>query len=579
MHGRREKNVCSFSSRGPEVELAAPGYQIDSTWHTSDTAYATQSGTSMSTPHVAGAAALVKASRPLLSNSQIRSELAASAEDRGSPGRDRDYGYGIPKPHKAMVNGAPVIETPSCSPSPAATSRTVSCALVATDVDSSGVSYLVDWGDGSPVERHPASGHATPGRPVAATHKFAAPGTYSVRANATDDAVDFLTSQTKTASLAIVANRAPAVGPVACGPNPSMIGQAVACSFSAADDSDGLAFTVDWGDGSPPARVPATGVVAPGPGSASYAYPAVGNHTVTVTATDDADPALTSAPRASPLQQVIPCILVRTGSLHSGAAGVAVEGVTAKTEVDLPPSCSNQPYRLSGSLETDDFDVCWFKNGLSRGCHTARGPVQEGVVPDDVNSARVLYYTGAAGRYELRIPPALGGGGTPEPDDRTLVLRDDDGTREAIVKVDYSDDTAIKYVQIPGSLAPAIDKIESATLWVYAQSSECGQSGDSHAIDLNHQRFARFNACSAFPSGEWTWVAFPVPRELLLAGASATGFTNGFSIEKVAGVNWSTRNLNVGIDTSRDTGRSNARMNGSDVPGELMVYLVIVKSA
>ncbi|MDP2659637.1 MAG: S8 family peptidase [Dehalococcoidia bacterium] len=88
-----------FSSTGPTVELAAPGVSIYSTWLSG--VYYTASGTSMATPHVTGAAALVFASDPAITASAVRLRLDSTAINLGAAGKDSQYGWGLVNPRSA----------------------------------------------------------------------------------------------------------------------------------------------------------------------------------------------------------------------------------------------------------------------------------------------------------------------------------------------------------------------------------------------------------------------------------------------------------------------------------------------
>ncbi|WP_230739495.1 S8 family peptidase [Methanooceanicella nereidis] len=93
--------AASFSNAGPEAELAAPGVSIYSTYKSGT--YAIMSGTSMSTPHVAGAAALLIADG-ITSPEDVRIALRSTAEDLGLSGPDPYYGYGLVNADAAVAN-------------------------------------------------------------------------------------------------------------------------------------------------------------------------------------------------------------------------------------------------------------------------------------------------------------------------------------------------------------------------------------------------------------------------------------------------------------------------------------------
>ena len=85
-------NSTSFDQRGDYIDISAPGTNIISTVKGD---YASLSGTSMAAGFVAGAAALLFAAEPRVTNAQVRDILLRTATDIGDPGRDVTFGVGL----------------------------------------------------------------------------------------------------------------------------------------------------------------------------------------------------------------------------------------------------------------------------------------------------------------------------------------------------------------------------------------------------------------------------------------------------------------------------------------------------
>jgi subtilisin family serine protease len=98
-------NVPYWSSKGPEVELAAPGVRVLSTYRNSWYAYG--SGTSMACPHVSGTVGLmiskILAEGRTYAVEEIRGILQNTADDIGSPGWDEASGHGVVRVDKAVA--------------------------------------------------------------------------------------------------------------------------------------------------------------------------------------------------------------------------------------------------------------------------------------------------------------------------------------------------------------------------------------------------------------------------------------------------------------------------------------------
>ena len=96
---------ASWSSDGPEVELAAPGVDIFSTWKGGE--YETKSGTSMASPHVAGTAALVIGAGAVTDGDElygIANEVRQVLQDTADYLGDANlYGYGLVDAEEAVT--------------------------------------------------------------------------------------------------------------------------------------------------------------------------------------------------------------------------------------------------------------------------------------------------------------------------------------------------------------------------------------------------------------------------------------------------------------------------------------------
>ncbi len=83
------------SNFGPQVDVAAPGMEIYSTWYRGN--YFTKSGTSMAAPHVSGLAHLIWSARPDLDADGVGRVITATAVDVNAgdwPGWDQYVGWG-----------------------------------------------------------------------------------------------------------------------------------------------------------------------------------------------------------------------------------------------------------------------------------------------------------------------------------------------------------------------------------------------------------------------------------------------------------------------------------------------------
>ncbi|WNM42917.1 S8 family serine peptidase [Micromonospora halotolerans] len=112
-------NHAAISVTGPQIDVVAPAVEIYSTGVNGG--YRVGTGTSDATAIVAGAAALIRSKYPNLPAEEVAHRLTATAIDKGPPGRDDEYGYGVIDLVAALTADVPPLgfETPSVTTPPA----------------------------------------------------------------------------------------------------------------------------------------------------------------------------------------------------------------------------------------------------------------------------------------------------------------------------------------------------------------------------------------------------------------------------------------------------------------------------
>jgi subtilisin family serine protease len=245
---------ASFSNFGTCVDIFAPGVNITSAWNTNNTATNTISGTSMASPHVAGAAALYLQGNPSASAAAVTSALTTNATTNvvTSPGAG--------SPNLLLYTGF-ITAGP---PPPPVANFTYSCTGLSCSFNGSsssaqpGATYTWAWGDAT------ANGSG-----VTASHSYAAAGTYNVTLTVTDVGG----TNAKTQAVTVTTSTVPP--PVA---NFTFSCTGLTCSFNGNSSTAqaNATFTWSWGDGT-----------ANGTGrTPTHTYATAGTKSVTLTVTD-----------------------------------------------------------------------------------------------------------------------------------------------------------------------------------------------------------------------------------------------------------------------------------------------------
>lgn len=217
--------LAPYSNTGSSVDLVAPGGDMTADRNgdgyadgilqetlnasaPSTFSYYFFQGTSMATPHVAAAAAMVIASGAATTPEEVQTLLQTSARDLGTPGKDTSFGWGLINVTAALASAEPVNHVPSAADQSLTldedTTQTVT--LTGADLDGDSLTFSVVTG--------PSHGSLTgtaPDLTYQPDPNYSGPDSFTFQVF---DGADY--SATATVSLTINSvNDAPTVSPVA----------------------------------------------------------------------------------------------------------------------------------------------------------------------------------------------------------------------------------------------------------------------------------------------------------------------------------------------------------------------------
>lgn len=323
---------ASFSNWGSCVDLFAPGASITSSLAGSDTQTGQMSGTSMSAPHVAGAAALYLQANSGATPAAVASALTSNA----SSGKLTNVGSGSPNRllNVAFIGGT----TPPSNAAPVA-KFTASCSGTTCTFDGRGSTDdvgVVSWAWS--LGKYP--GNAASGAVVTTTYPHGGPRTITLTVtdaggltNSTTQTIEIVTTPTNQAPVAQFTASCTDLG----------------CSFDSGGSSDDVGITSrswSFGDGASAGNVVTT----------SHTYAAAGTYTVTLTVFDGA------------------------GLSNSTTRSVTVTAPPPPV-VDAPPvarftwSCAGTICTMDASTSSDDVGIAsyfWELNKAPGGTATTR---------------------------------------------------------------------------------------------------------------------------------------------------------------------------------------------------------------